>query len=293
MPRTPRSALSAASAVLLAAVLALPAGAAPVPDEPDAGGAGEAAGAGEPGAGAGADGPDEPSGADGPDGPEAADEADSADAADGARAAEEPAADAPLSELLTRLQTLHGQAERATEAYHATVEELKKLRAETRELAGDLADTRAELAAARHRAALIARAQYRGPGLAPYLQLLVARDTETALDRKQIISRAVGNQAAVVTRLEAGAERLDALTGSSRKALARQRELAGERKRRRDRVDDRLAEVRDALAELTPGQLAALDRLEVRGAEAERRELMEPGGPGAADDGLPGGGEPG
>ncbi len=290
MPRTPRSALSAASAVLLAAVLALPAGAAPVPDVPDAGGAGEAAGAGEPGAGAGAD---EPNGADGPDGPEAADEADSADAADAARVAEEPAADAPLSELLTRLQTLHGQAERATEAYHATVEELQKLRAETRELAGDLADTRAELAAARHRAALIARAQYRGPGLAPYLQLLVARDTETALDRKQIISRAVGNQAAVVTRLEAGAERLDALAGSSRKALARQRELAGERKRRRDRVDDRLAEVRDALAELTPGQLAALDRLEVRGAEAERRELMEPGGPGAADDGRPGGREPG
>ncbi|WP_407561096.1 NlpC/P60 family protein [Streptomyces sp. 184] len=267
MSRTPRSALSAASAVLLAAVLALPADAAPVPDVPDASAdadadATEAAGAADP-----------------DDGPVAG--PDDADAPDD---------DAPLGELLTRLQTLHGQAERATEAYHATAEELKELRAETTELAGDLADTRADLATARRRAGLMARAQYRGPGIAPYLQLLVARDTETALDRKQVISRAIGNQAAVVARLESGAKRLDALTGSSRRALARQRELTGERKRRRDRVDDRLAEVSEALAELTPAKLAALDRLEVRGAEADRRELMEPGG---EDDGRPGGREPG
>lgn len=276
MSRTLRSALSAASAVLLAAVLTLPAEAVPVPDGPegpDAAEAGEVGEAGEPG------------------------DADAnANAVEGADGADDPAdapAGAPLGELLTRMQTLHGQAERATEAYHATAEDLKDLRAETAELAGDLAGTRADLATARRRAALIARAQYRGPGLAPYLQLLVARDTETALDQKQIISRAVGNQAAVVTRLEAGAKRLDALTGSSREALARQRELAGERKRRRDRVDDRLAEVADALAELTPGQSAALDRLEVRGAEAQRRELMGPGGAGAPDDGRPGGREPG
>jgi cell wall-associated NlpC family hydrolase len=272
MSRTPRSAVSAASALLLAAVLALPAEAVPVPDVPEGPDAAEAGDAGAPDA-----------------------EEDAADPADpDAEAAADPdagpAADPPLGELLTRLQTLHGQAERATEAYHATAEDLKDLRAETAELARDLADTRADLAAARRRAALIARAQYRGPGLAPYLQLLVARDTETALDQKQVISRAVGNQAAVVTRLEAGAKRLDALTGSSREALARQRDLAGERKRRQDRVDDRLTEVADALAELTPEQVAALDRLEVRGAEAERRELMAPeDGADAPDDGRPGG----
>ncbi|MFW6693914.1 NlpC/P60 family protein [Streptomyces sp. MAR4 CNX-425] len=293
MARTPRSALSAASAVLLAAVLALPAGAAPVPDVPEGREAGDAEGPVDAGDAAGSGAADAPS--------EAGEAGESSGAAgEAGEAAEpgEPAADAPLGELLTRLQTLHRQAERATEAYHATAEDLKDLRAETAELAGDLADTRADLATARHRAALIARAQYRGPGLAPYLQLLVARDTETALDRKQIISRAIGNQAAVVTRLEAGAKRLDALTGSSREALARQRKLADERKRRRDRVDDRLAEVAEALAGLTPEQLTALDRLEVRGAEAERRELMAAGAEGrgagaeaGTADGKPGGTE--
>ncbi|WBB63154.1 C40 family peptidase [Streptomyces sp. WMMC500] len=275
MPRTPRSALTAASAVLLAAVLALPADAAPAPDVPDAGDSAD---------------PAEPAGMPGTAG--------SAGTPDVASGAAEPAADGPLGGLLARLQAVHGQAERATEAYHATAEDLKDVRAETARLAGDLADTRAELAAARRRAGLLARAQYRGPGLAPYLQLLLARDTETALDRKQVISRAIGNQAAVVKRLEAGAKRLDALTGSSREALARQRKLTGERKRRRDRVDDRLADVADALAELTPAKRAALDRMEVRGAEAERRELMAPGdgdggGPGAAEDGKPGGRRPG
>lgn len=283
MSRTPRSALTAACAVLLATVLALPADAAPVPDVPDAPDRGSAADAAEPADAAGTS--------------DGADAADPGDAAGPDADAAEPAADAPLGELLTRLQTLHGQAERATEAYHATAEDLKDVRAETARLAGDLADTRADLATARRRAGLLARAQYRGPGLAPYLQLLVARDTETALDRKQVISRAVGNQAAVVTRLESGAERLDALTGSSREALARQRELAGERKRRRDRVDDRLAEVADALAELTPAKLAALDRLEMRGAEEERRDLLTPagedgGGTGAVADGKPGGARP-
>ncbi|AZM48614.1 NlpC/P60 family protein [Streptomyces sp. WAC 06738] len=278
MSRTPRPALTAASAVLLAAVLALPADAAPVPDVPDVPEAADAADAAGPAGQDGAAGP-----APGP----------AAPAADGA----EPAADAPLGELLTRLQTLHGQAERATEAYHATAEDLKDARAETARLTGDLAGTRADLATARRRAGLLARAQYRGPGLAPYLQLLLARDTETALDRKQVISRAIGNQAAVVTRLESGAKRLGALTASSRKALDRQRELTGERKRRRDRVDDRLTEVADALAELTPAKLAALDRLEVRGAEEDRRELMAPegadgGGPDAVADGKPGGARP-
>ncbi|WP_326798458.1 NlpC/P60 family protein [Streptomyces sp. NBC_01808] len=276
MSRTRRPALTAASAVLLATVLALPADAAPVPDVPDA---------------ADAAGPADPA--------DPADQADTAsDSAEPAADGAEPAADAPLGELLTRLQTLHGQAERATEAYHATAEDLKDVRAETAKLTGDLADTRADLATARRRAGLLARAQYRGPGLAPYLQLLVARDTETALDRKQVISRAIGNQAAVVTRLESGAKRLGALTASSREALDRQRELAGERKRRRDRVDDRLTEVADTLAELTPAKLAALDRLEVRGAEEDRRELMAPdgedgGGTDAVADGKPGGARPG
>ncbi|MFF0729415.1 NlpC/P60 family protein [Streptomyces sp. NPDC004134] len=300
MSRTRRPALTAASAVLLATVLALPADAAPVPDVPDVPEAADAAGAADPA------GPGDPRDPAGPGGPAAgaagaagAAPGPAAPAADGA----EPAADAPLGELLTRLQALHGQAERATEAYHATAEDLKDARAETTRLTGDLADTRADLATARRRAGLLARAQYRGPGLAPYLQLLVARDTETALDRKQVISRAIGNQAAVVTRLESGAKRLGALTDSSREALDRQRELAGERKRRRDRVDDRLAEVADALAELTPAKLAALDRLEVRGAEEDRRELMAPDGedgdgpdgdgPDAVTDGKPGGARPG
>ncbi|AUH40660.1 C40 family peptidase [Streptomyces sp. CMB-StM0423] len=277
MSRTRRPALTAASAVLLATVLALPADAAPVPDVPEAADAADAADPADP-ADPAADAAPDPA----------------APAADGAA----PAADAPLGELLTRLQTLHGQAERATEAYHATAEDLTDARAETARLTGDLADTRADLATARRRAGLLARAQYRGPGLAPYLQLLVARDTETALDRKQVISRAIGNQAAVVTRLESGAKRLGALTDSSREALDRQRELAGERKRRRDRVDDRLTEVADALAELTPAKLAALDQLEVRGAEEDRRELMAPdgedgGGPDAVTDGKPGGARPG
>src|SRR5690606_34939123 len=67
---------------------------------------------------------------------------------------------------------------------------------------------------------------------------------------------------------------------------------------------DRLDEVADALAALTPAKRAALERLEVREAEEERRDLMAPGedgdagrgdaggGPDAVADGKPGGGGP-
>ncbi|MEV5881533.1 NlpC/P60 family protein [Streptomyces sp. NPDC052020] len=177
--------------------------------------------------------------------------------------------------LLTDLQRLYREAEKATEAYNATEEELSKRRAQAERLDAALARTRLSLHERRQAAGLLARRQYQSrTDLSPYLRLLLARDPQHALDQGQVIGRLARERAEAVARLTGSERRAGELARRARKALDDRLALAERRKRERDEVRRRLREVERLLASLSSRQLAGLAELERRGtARAQERFL--------------------
>ncbi len=179
-----------------------------------------------------------------------------------------------VAELLTELQTLYRQAEKATEAHNATEERLKKQRTETERLERALARTRHSLHDSRGAAGRLARQQYQSvTGLSPYLRLLLARDPQRALEQGHVIGQLARERAQTVGRLTVGEQEARALARRARKALADRKALAERSREQRDEVRRRLDAVEELLASLTAEQLAALAELE-RGRIAEAQEEL-------------------
>lgn len=177
--------------------------------------------------------------------------------------------------LLTDLQRLYQEAEKATETYNGTEERLKKQRAEVQRLDAELARTRLSLHDSRGAAGRLARQQYRDSGdLSPYLRLLLARDPQHALDQGHVMGRLARQRAETVGRLTGDEKKADELARRARTALDRQLALAHRQEKDRDAVRDRLHAVEELLASLTPEELAALAEFEKNGiVEAQERFL--------------------
>ncbi|MFD5493222.1 NlpC/P60 family protein [Streptomyces sp. NPDC127091] len=197
-----------------------------------------------------------------------------------------------VAELLTDLQRLYRAVGRATEAYEATEERLTEQRAETRRLESALARARLSLHDSRGAAGRLARHQYQNStGVSPYVRLLLARDPQHALDQGHVIGRLARNRADTVGRLTGGEKRADVLARRARRALDVRLALTERRRKERDAVRERLGEVEELLASLSPGELAALaarERAEVARDQAEFLASGALGAPGAS--GAPGGG---
>ncbi|MBQ0966543.1 MULTISPECIES: C40 family peptidase [Streptomyces] len=205
-------------------------------------------------------------------------------------AAAEPAPgtadDRTVAGLLTDLQQLYREAEKATETYNGTEERLREQRAEVRRLDAELARTRTSLHDSRGAAGRLARQQYQSSGsLSPYLRLLLARDPQHAVDQGHVIGRLARERVETVGRLTGDEKRADELSRRSREALGRQAALAERQERERDGVRERLRAVEAMLASLTPGQLAALAELESSGIAEEQERFLASGALG--DDAKP------
>ncbi|MEU1053559.1 C40 family peptidase [Streptomyces sp. NPDC005876] len=181
----------------------------------------------------------------------------------------------PVAELLTDLQTLYRDAEKATEVYNGAEERLREQRRRVRGLEAALARARLSLHDSRGEAGRLARRQYQSStGLSPYVRLLLARDPQHALDQGHVIGRLARDRARTVGRLAGSAKKADALARQARTALDRQRALAERRKEARDEVRERLREVEGLLASLGPQELSALAAFEEKGtAQAQDRFL--------------------
>jgi cell wall-associated NlpC family hydrolase len=191
-----------------------------------------------------------------------------------------------VAELLTDLQGLYREAEKATEAYNGTEEKLTRQRAEVQRLETELARARLSLRDGRGEAGRLARQQYRGTSdLSPYLRLLLARDPQHALDQGRVIGRLARERAETVGRLAGAAERADALARRARAALDAQTALAERRKKERDEVRERLRAVEELLASLSTEELAELAALERTGAAEAQERFLRSGALG--DDGKP------
>ncbi|MFI9820953.1 NlpC/P60 family protein [Streptomyces sp. NPDC052013] len=197
-----------------------------------------------------------------------------------AAAAPEPPApgERSVAGLLTNLQKLYREAEKATETYNATEERLKKQRALTRRLEIALARTRLSLHDSRGAAGRLARQQYQSRSdLSPYLRLLLARDPQGALDQGQVIGQLARQRARAVGRLTGDEKKATALARRARKALDAQLALAERRKKQRDEVRERLHEVEELLASLSAEQLTALAELERTEVAEEQEKLVASG----------------
>ncbi|MFI8206405.1 NlpC/P60 family protein [Streptomyces sp. NPDC085937] len=183
-----------------------------------------------------------------------------------------------VAELLTDLQTLYREAEKATERYNATEEALTEQRAETARLDRALARTRLSLHDSRGAAGRLARQQYQSvTGLSPYLRLLLARDPQRALEQGHVIGQLARERAQTVGRLTGDAKEADELARTARKALDERIALTERRKKERDQVVERLHDVEELLASLTADQLARLAELERTRVADAQRELVASG----------------
>jgi cell wall-associated NlpC family hydrolase len=192
------------------------------------------------------------------------------------RAAE--AGERSVAELLTDLQRLYRAAERATETYNATEEQLKKQRAETGRLDRALAAARLRLHDSRGAAGRLARQQYQSStDISPYVRLLLARDPQRALDQGHVIGQMARGRAETVERLTGSEKRADGLARRARKALDRQLVLAQRHRKQRDDVRRRLKDVEELLASLTAEQLAEVAKLEQDGIAKAQRRLVTSG----------------
>ncbi|MFJ6913799.1 NlpC/P60 family protein [Streptomyces sp. NPDC101133] len=205
-------------------------------------------------------------------------------------AAAEPAPaatdDRTVAGLLTDLQRLYREAERATETYNGTEERLRKQRAEVRRLDKELARARTSLHDSRGTAGRLARQQYQNRSdLSPYLRLLLARDPQHAIDQGHVIGRLARERVETVGRLAGDEKKAEELARRSREALARQASLAERQEKERDGVRERLRAVEELLASLTPEQLAALAELEQSGVAEQQERFLASGALG--DDAKP------
>ncbi|MFD7477602.1 NlpC/P60 family protein [Streptomyces sp. NPDC059837] len=183
-----------------------------------------------------------------------------------------------VSRLLTDLQRLYRDTERAAETYDATAEELKKQKAEVARLDGNLAKARLSLHDSRAAAGRLARQQYQNSGeISSYVRLLLARDPQHALDQGHVIGQLAQERVETVDRLEGTEKRTDGLAREARKALDGQLALAERQKRERDEVQGRLKDVEKLLASLSTGRLAELARLETSGATEAQQKLVASG----------------
>ncbi|MFC7893445.1 NlpC/P60 family protein [Streptomyces sp. NPDC057381] len=205
-------------------------------------------------------------------------------------ASAEPAPGTPgdrsVAGLLTDLQRLYREAEKATETYNGTEERLKKQRAEVRRLDAELARTRLSLHDSRGAAGRLARQQYQNSSdLSPYLRLLLARDPQHALGQGRVIGRLARERVETVGRLTGAEQKAEELARRSRQALDRQAALAESQEEQRDDVRERLRAVEELLASLTPEELAALAELEESGIAEEQERFLASGALG--DDARP------
>ncbi|WP_327719369.1 C40 family peptidase [Streptomyces sp. NBC_00490] len=168
-----------------------------------------------------------------------------------------------VAELLTDLQRLYREAERATETYNATEEKLRKQKAEVLRLDTALSRARLSLHDSRGAAGRLARQQYQNStDISPYVRLLLARDPQRALDEGHVIGQMARERAETVGRLTGSEKKADGLARAARKALDGQLTLAARQKKDRDEVRKKLHDVEELLSSLSAEQVRELARFE-------------------------------
>jgi cell wall-associated NlpC family hydrolase len=182
---------------------------------------------------------------------------------------------APLSQLLTRLQTYYRQTTTATEAYNRAKETADQQRARAEEVDRQLADQRVAVAAAKDEIGLMARRMYQDGGVSPYLSMLTGRTPQDFFGQRHILRRAAGHQQDVLGELTGGEARMNALNTRAQRALDTAQHAQDVLVTRKRQVEAGLHQVEAALAGLTGAQISRLRTLEQQGADKAQAAFLD------------------
>ncbi|WP_326598649.1 C40 family peptidase [Streptomyces sp. NBC_01803] len=170
-------------------------------------------------------------------------------AALGGTAAADP--EPSLAEIEERVDTLHREAEEATEEYNAAAEAVRRAEERLDRLRDRAARGTEELNTARDALGSQAGAAYRAGGLPPSLQLALSSAPDDFLDRVALIDRTGRRQARAVRDIEGrllDIRRLRAEASAQADTLTDARERADDQ---RETVETKLAEAEELLATRT------------------------------------------
>ncbi|MGP3631902.1 NlpC/P60 family protein [Streptomyces sp. 24-1644] len=164
------------------------------------------------------------------------------------------------NEVKAKVDKLYHEAEAATEKYNGAKEQQDKLKKQVDALQDKVARGQDDLNTLRGELGSLATAQYRSGGIDPSVQLFLASDPDSFLDKASALDQLTAKQ-----------------TESLQKIQGKQRTLAQQRKEAQEKLGD-LADVRKALGENKKkfqGKLADAQQLLNTLTEAEREKMRQ------------------
>ncbi|MEU7312867.1 NlpC/P60 family protein [Streptomyces sp. NPDC007083] len=196
-----------------------------------------------------------------------------------------------------KVDRLHREAERATEAYNGAQEKARNARTRLEALGDEAARHRQRLNASRRTLGSYAAAQYRdSSGVDPALRLVLTADPEDYLERAAATERAGDRQAAAVQRAAQRGRQLAQVREEARGVSTELAEAAERTRRHKRTVRTKLQQAQRLLGELTAEQRAAVLDEQPRTAPTRpnrpspEAEVVRGGGPAVhpAPEGTPG-----
>ncbi|MFI0818752.1 NlpC/P60 family protein [Streptomyces sp. NPDC021098] len=175
-----------------------------------------------------------------------------------------------------KVDTLYHQAESATQHYNAAKERAAQQRTKVNRLLDDVAENTEKLNEARRTLGTYAAAQYRDGGVtSSAATLLFSNDPQDLFDQSHLMNRMAGSQKKAVDDFQTQAAKVAKERGEAAKSLESLNETQRELKTKKKSVQDKLAQARRLLANLTAKEKARLAAIEKKKAEEARRKAAE------------------
>jgi cell wall-associated NlpC family hydrolase len=199
------------------------------------------------------------------------------------------------AEVRERVDTLHHEAEEATERYNGATEAADGAERQLEQLRERAARRTASLNTARNAVGAHATAEYRSGGLSPTVQLALASRPDDFLSRAAVLDRAADRQSGAVQRMRRQLDELARLRGEAAAETEVLRAAQRRAARERGAVQRKLAEAEKLLKTITAEERARLLAAEGHGATEGHGTGQDDGrngtgrtaGPARADRGAP------
>ncbi|WP_258052690.1 C40 family peptidase [Streptomyces sp. Ru73] len=188
-----------------------------------------------------------------------------------------PAGGRDLEAVRKKIDDLYRRAERATDAYNAAEERVKRQQKEIVKLAKNIVSTQEERKELKRRAGSLASAQYRGGGLPAEAQLMLNKDPEGFLDNATLARK---GQHAVRTVLGQLARTESDLQDYAKDATDRWDRLEKERKKKaaaKKDIEKKIDAAERIESRLKAEEKARLKKLEEDRAQREQAKWLDSG----------------
>ncbi|EFL25305.1 NLP/P60 [Streptomyces himastatinicus ATCC 53653] len=174
------------------------------------------------------------------------------------------------------MDALYHQAETATQHYNAAKERSEQQRTKVNRMMDDVAENTEKLNEARRTLGTYAAAQYRNGGMtSSAASLLFSNDPQDLFDQSHLMNRMAGSQKRAVDDFQTQAAKAAKERREAAKSLASLTETQRELKTKKKSVQDKLAQARRLLANLTAKEKARLAAIEKKKAEEARQKAAE------------------